>query len=55
MTRVAIVGVGAVGGYVGAHTTHAGVDVTLIDAWPDNVQAMRSQGISVSEIGRAHV
>ena len=53
MTRVAIVGVGAVGGYVGAHMTHAGVDVTLIDAWPDNVQAMRSQGISVSGMNGA--
>jgi 2-dehydropantoate 2-reductase len=47
MARVCIVGAGAVGGYVGAHMTHAGVDVTLIDAWPDHVQAMRSQGISV--------
>ena len=46
-------GVGAVGGYVGAHMTHAGVDVTLIDAWPDNVQAMRSQGISVSGMNGA--
>ena len=48
MTRVCIVGAGAVGGYVGAHMTHAGVDVTMVDAWPDNVQAMRSQGIAVS-------
>lgn len=48
MARVGIVGAGAVGGYVGAHMTHAGVDVTLVDAWADNVQAMRSQGISVS-------
>ncbi len=48
MARVAIVGAGAVGGYVGAHMTHAGVDVTFIDAWPDNVQAMRTQGITVT-------
>jgi len=27
---------------------HAGVDVTFIDAWADNVQAMRNQGITVS-------
>ena len=48
MARVCIVGAGAVGGYVGAHMAHAGVDVTFIDAWADNVQAMRNQGISVS-------
>ena len=48
MARVCIVGAGAVGGYVGAHMAHAGVDVTFIDAWADNVQAMRNQGITVS-------
>lgn len=53
MARVAIVGAGAVGGYVGAHMTHAGVDVTLIDAWPDNVQAMRTQGITVTGMNGA--
>ena len=48
MTRVCIVGAGAVGGYVGAHMAHAGVDVTLVDAWPEHVQAIRSEGIVVS-------
>jgi len=43
MARVCIVGAGAVGGYVGAHMAYAGVDVTFIDAWADNVQAMRKQ------------
>ena len=53
MPRVCIVGAGAVGGYVGAHMTHAGVDVTLVDAWADNVQAMRKHGISVSGMNGA--
>src|SRR6476469_2163582 len=48
MTRVCIVGAGAVGGYVGAHMAHAGVDVTLVDAWPEHVQAISSEGIVVS-------
>ncbi|NML43262.1 2-dehydropantoate 2-reductase [Ramlibacter sp. G-1-2-2] len=47
MTRVCIVGAGAVGGYVGAHLTSAGVDAVLVDAWPEHVQAMRERGLSV--------
>lgn len=53
MTRVCIVGAGAVGGYVGAHITKAGVDVTLVDAWPANVQAMQDKGISVTGMNGA--
>lgn len=48
MTHVCIVGAGAVGGYFGAHLTKAGVDTTLIDAWPEHVEAMRKNGLSVS-------
>ncbi len=48
MTRVCIIGAGAVGGYVGAHMTRAGVDTTLIDAWPQHVEAMRSRGLVVT-------
>ena len=47
MTRVCIVGAGAVGGYVGAHMAKAGVDVTLVDAWPEHVEAMRREGLRV--------
>jgi len=53
MTRVCIVGAGAVGGYAGAHMTRAGIDTTLIDAWPDHVQAMRAEGIQVSGMNGA--
>ena len=45
--RIAIVGSGAVGGYIGAHLTHAGHDVTAIDPWPEHVRAMR-EGLRVS-------
>jgi len=47
MTRVCFVGAGAVGGFFGAHLTHAGVDTTLIDAWPEHVETMRAQGLKV--------
>jgi 2-dehydropantoate 2-reductase len=47
MTRVCIVGAGAVGGYVGAHMARAGEDVILVDPWPANVQAIRERGVIV--------
>ena len=53
MNRVCIVGAGAVGGYVGAHLAHAGVDVVLVDAWPEHVQAMRRHGLDVQGMGGA--
>lgn len=46
--RIAIVGAGAVGGYVGAHMARAALDVTLIDPWPDHVEKMRSEGLALS-------
>lgn len=45
--RIAIVGAGAVGGYVGGYLARAGQDVTLIDAWPAHVEKMRADGLSL--------
>jgi len=42
--KIAIVGVGAIGGYVGARLAHAGEDVTFI-ARGANLDALRKQGI----------
>ena len=42
--KIAIVGVGAIGGYVGARLAHAGEDVTFI-ARGANLQALRARGI----------
>lgn len=53
MSRVCIVGAGAVGGYVGAHLARAGVDVALVDAWAEHVQAMRHDGLSVQAMSAA--
>ena len=46
--KVAIVGTGAVGGYVGAHMVQAGEDVTFLDPWPEHVEAMRGRGLRVT-------
>ena len=46
--RIAVVGVGALGGYVGGWLAHTGEDVTLIDFWPENIEAIRRNGLSVS-------
>ena len=46
--RIAIVGAGAVGGYIGAHLARAGQRITLIDPWPEHVETIRSQGLEIS-------
>jgi len=46
--KIAIVGTGAVGGYVGAHMVQAGEDVTFIDPWPEHVEQMRKHGLVVT-------
>jgi 2-dehydropantoate 2-reductase len=48
--RIAFVGAGALGGYVGGYFAHHGFDVTLIDMWPENVEAIRSRGIELDGV-----
>jgi 2-dehydropantoate 2-reductase len=48
MKRMAVLGVGAIGGSVGADLTRAGHDVVLIDQWPAHVEAMKASGLRVS-------
>ena len=43
--RIAFVGAGAIGGYIGANLAALGHDVTLIDPWPAHVEAIRSGGM----------
>jgi len=47
-TRIGIVGAGAIGSIVGGLLTKAGHDATLIDQWPDHVEAMRHHGLRLS-------
>lgn len=46
--RIAVMGVGAIGGTIGGCLSMAGHDVTLIDQWPENVDLMNSQGLRIS-------
>ncbi|CAM3863323.1 ketopantoate reductase family protein [Bordetella tumulicola] len=47
--RIAVIGAGAVGGFVGGRLAAAGYDVTLIDAWRDHVDAIRRDGLVIAE------
>jgi 2-dehydropantoate 2-reductase len=46
--RILVVGAGAVGCLVGGLLTRAGRDVTLVDQWPEHVEAMRRRGLRLS-------
>lgn len=45
--RIAVLGTGANGAGIGADLARAGLDVTFIDQWPANVEAIRQIGIRV--------
>ncbi|MBR0857740.1 ketopantoate reductase family protein [Bradyrhizobium liaoningense] len=46
--RIAIVGAGAVGSYLGGHLARTGNDVTLIDPWPEHIETIRTRGLHLS-------
>src|SRR5882724_11577667 len=48
--RIAIVGAGALGGYVGGTLAHRGQDVTLIDPWPEHVETIRARGLELDGV-----
>lgn len=48
--RIAVVGTGALGGYVGGCLAHQGQDVTLIDMWPENIETIRAGGLALDGI-----
>ncbi len=45
--RVAFLGTGAQGASIAADFALAGIDVTFIDQWPDHIEAIRQNGITV--------
>ena len=47
--NIAIMGVGAVGSYLGGFLTREGHEVTLIDMWGEHVAVMKDQGLRVTE------
>jgi len=53
--RIGIIGAGAIGSIVGGLLTRAGRDVTLVDQWPEHVEAMRRSGLRLSGTCGEHV
>lgn len=49
--KIAIVGAGALGGFVGALLSGAGVDVTLYDVRKDYVERVKSEGLTITPAG----
>ena len=45
--RIAVVGTGAVGGYIAAHLAAASHDVIAIDGWPEHVEEIKSAGLRI--------
>jgi 2-dehydropantoate 2-reductase len=48
--RIAVVGAGALGGYVGGYLAHHGQDVTFVDMWPGHLEAIRSRGLELDGV-----
>lgn len=48
--KIGILGAGAIGGTIGAYLKRAGHDITLIDTWPENVEAIRAKGLVVTAV-----
>ena len=67
--KIAVIGAGAIGSSVSADLTKAGLDVTVVDQWPAQVEKLKKDGIiirmpdievrtpirALHQIGRAHV
>ena len=53
--RIGIIGAGAIGSVVGGLLTKAGHDVTLVDQWPEHVEAMRKHGLRLSGTCGEHI
>jgi 2-dehydropantoate 2-reductase len=45
--KIAVVGAGAIGSSVSADLTHAGYDITVIDQWPAQVEALKATGLHI--------
>jgi 2-dehydropantoate 2-reductase len=46
--RLLFIGAGAIGSYLGGFLSRAGHEVTLVDPWPEQVEAIRARGLSVT-------
>src|SRR5260221_1744216 len=51
--RIVVVGAGAIGGYTGGQLAHNGFDVTLIDPWPEHIEAIRKDGLALEGVNES--
>ena len=49
--RVVVVGAGAMGGLFGGLLAEGGLDVTLVDSWPEHVAAIKTNGLRIVGVG----
>jgi 2-dehydropantoate 2-reductase len=49
--KVVVVGAGAMGGLFGGLLAEGGLDVTLVDAWPEHIAAIRKDGLRILGVG----
>ena len=47
LKKIAVLGAGAIGSSVSADLTNAGLDVTVIDQWPAQVEALKAGGLTI--------
>lgn len=50
--KIGILGIGGIGGLIGAHLELGQHDVTLMDLWPTNVDLIKTNGLKVTSPGR---
>lgn len=50
--KVAVLGLGGIGGSIGAYLAHAGHDVTLIDQWAEHVEAIKRNGLRLTDVNQ---
>ena len=49
--KVVVVGAGAMGGLFGGLLAEGGLDVTLVDAWPEHIAAIKTDGLRIVGVG----
>jgi len=49
--RITVVGAGAMGGLFGGLLAEGGLDVTLVDAWPEHIAAIKANGLRIVGVG----
>jgi 2-dehydropantoate 2-reductase len=52
MPRIAVLGLGGIGGSIAAYLARAGQDVTMIDQWAEHVMAIRRNGLRLTDVNQ---